>query len=383
MNMRISFFLLVLCSYTLVQGQTGAPGALQSQVIKITSNKTDSLNASTIFEKMEFIRLSNDQLIGRISKALIMGNYIYVLDLTQSAILCFDKAGRFINLFSKVGRGPDEYLELNDFDIDPNRGVVFALTNKNRLVELDSKLNLIKTHQGTGGLNSTNILSLDFQTMLYFTPFGVYKEYKKEWESSELVFHDLKNGTIRQDFFNSRTIKIGINPGPSLFRSDSLLKTSFLKYDIYSIYKKGITSVITVDHGSRSFDAKTFDNMKHLGHLEEFLDPDNPMVKGKVTFIKNAYFVNKILFFESVIEGRAHNTFYSFKDKSSYLSMYMRNDLVDEIPFGRVKGASKNCLITVVESSTLVKDLRKQGKTSRYGIDEADNPIICLFYIKR
>ena len=205
MKVSVTFLVVVFLVSPIVHSQTGAPGALQGQVIKITSNKTDSLNASTIFEKMEFIRLSNDQLIGRISKVLIMGNYIYVLDVKQNAILCFDKTGRFISIFSRVGRGPDEYLELNDFDIDPNRGVVFALTNKNRLVELDSKLNIIKTHQGTGGLNSTNILSLDFQTMLYFTPFGVYKEYKKEWESSELVFQDLKNGTIRQDFFNSRT----------------------------------------------------------------------------------------------------------------------------------------------------------------------------------
>ena len=161
------------------------------------------------------------------------------------------------------------------------------------------------------------------------------------------------------------------------------MKTSFLKYSIYSLNQDGITSVLEPDFGSRSVDKKTFDNLQHLGHLEVFLDPESPTVTGKVTSIKSAYFVNKILFFESVIEGRAHNTFYSFKDKSSYLSMYMRNDLADEIPFGRVIGASKNCLITVVESSTLIKDLRKQGKTSRYGIDEADNPIICLFYVKK
>ena len=380
--MSVTFIVVVFLVSPIVLCQTGAPGALQSQVIKITSNKTDSLNTSTIFEKMEFIRLSNDQLIGRISKVLIMGNYIYVLDMKQNAILCFDKTGRFVSIFSRVGRGPDEYYELTDFDIDPERNVILALTNGNRLVELDSKLNLIQKPPITVKFTSTNILSLNSHTVLYFVPMGIYRAERKEWESSELVFQDLKNGTIRQDFFNSRTIKIGINPGLSLCRSDSLVKTSFLKYSIYSLNQDGITSVLEPDFGSRSVDKKTFDNLQHLGHLEVFLDPESPTVTGKVTSIKSAYFVNKILFFESLIEGRAHNTFYSFKDKSSYLSLYMRNDLVDEIPFGRVKGAAKNCLITVVESSTLVKDLRKQGKTSRYGIDEADNPIICLFYVK-
>jgi hypothetical protein len=383
MSIRIAFLIVVFLASPLVQGQTDVPETIRSQVIKISSNRVDSLNASIIFEKMEFVRLSNDQLVGKISKVNVLGNQIYILDKTQNAILCFDLTGRFINKFAKVGRGPDEYWEMTDFDIDPDRGVILALTNSNRLVELDSKLNPTDKQPITANFNTTNILSLNSETLLYFAPMGIYKEDKKEWESSELVFQDLKNKRTRQAFFNSRTIKIGLDPGQVLYRSDSLVKTSFLKYSIYLLNQEGITSVLEPDFGNRSVDKKTFDNLQHLGHLEKFLDPSSPTFAGKVTSIKSAYFVNNILFFESVIEGRSHYTFYSFKDQRSYLSLSMRNDLIGEIPFGRVRGANNNCIITYVEPSSLIKDLRKQGKTSRYGISEMDNPIICLFYVKK
>lgn len=58
-------------------------------------------------------------LIGEVNQIEIFNNYIYIHDKsTQNCIFIYDMNGQSVNVINKQGRGPEEYLRINSFDID-------------------------------------------------------------------------------------------------------------------------------------------------------------------------------------------------------------------------------------------------------------------------
>jgi|WetSurMetagenome_2_1015567.scaffolds.fasta_scaffold12033_4 hypothetical protein len=56
--------------------------------------------------------------------------YVYLLD----RILCFDKTGNYLYKLNKVGRGPEEYTFIYDWDISPENNLLMLLSNKKILI---------------------------------------------------------------------------------------------------------------------------------------------------------------------------------------------------------------------------------------------------------
>jgi hypothetical protein len=87
---------------------------------------------SEIFESVRTIILetSPNALLSRIDKAVRVGERIYILNSlgTSTGIVAeFDMEGRFVRRFGSVGRGPGEYLQVLDFDIDREAGRLLLL----------------------------------------------------------------------------------------------------------------------------------------------------------------------------------------------------------------------------------------------------------------
>jgi len=53
---------------------------------------------------------------------VVYKDLIFFLDRTQHKIIWFDKQGHYINSLDKIGKGPDEYLDICGFDINKNNG---------------------------------------------------------------------------------------------------------------------------------------------------------------------------------------------------------------------------------------------------------------------
>jgi hypothetical protein len=61
--------------------------------------------------------------MGRVNQIQIKQKYIYAKDATQRQIFVFDKAGKFVTKLAKKGngQGPNEYLVVNNINIDTDR----------------------------------------------------------------------------------------------------------------------------------------------------------------------------------------------------------------------------------------------------------------------
>ncbi|MDX9697590.1 MAG: 6-bladed beta-propeller [Bacteroidales bacterium] len=95
--------------------------------LKIKGNIDNILQFDSIFSDIRIIQLetNNECLISNIVKVLFYEDKIYLQDKFQK-LLMFNANGRFLSSIGKKGRGPGEFLELRDFDID-NDGNIYIL----------------------------------------------------------------------------------------------------------------------------------------------------------------------------------------------------------------------------------------------------------------
>ena len=104
-------------------------------------------NLSDIALYVDYIPLqtSENNLIPRISDIKTCDSLIYIL-LSFKEILCFDKTGKYLHKLSKLGRGPDEYLGIDDFDIVSDDSLIVLTKDKILIYSLSSnEYFLVKT----------------------------------------------------------------------------------------------------------------------------------------------------------------------------------------------------------------------------------------------
>jgi hypothetical protein len=90
----------------------------------IKGSLTDSLQYDSIFSEIKAIPLETNEncLINQIDKVLFYEDKMLILDQFQKLYI-FDIKGKFLYEIAKQGRGPGEYLELRNFDIDKDGNI--------------------------------------------------------------------------------------------------------------------------------------------------------------------------------------------------------------------------------------------------------------------
>lgn len=115
----------------------------------LTIHKSNKLND----DKYNIIILSNlvdECLFSRNSKTIIKNGIIYILDRSKNKKLVkFDTNGNAISSIGKFGQGPEEYMNITDFDVSDNGDVYL----------LDAMQNIVLTFNKDGKFISRNSIS--------------------------------------------------------------------------------------------------------------------------------------------------------------------------------------------------------------------------------
>ncbi len=79
-----------------------------------------TLPMESVFESVEAIFLDSKDapLIGKVGKFIMKNDLLYIQDKLNHTILTFDMKGNFIRILDKKGKGPGEYLIINDFELN-------------------------------------------------------------------------------------------------------------------------------------------------------------------------------------------------------------------------------------------------------------------------
>ncbi len=94
----------------------------------LTPTGPELKNLSDIATDIQYIPLETHPkaLMKFVSGLKVTDDKFYIRNVSE--LLCFDKSGKFLYKLNKQGRGPEEYLYLSDYDINPEKKEVVVLS---------------------------------------------------------------------------------------------------------------------------------------------------------------------------------------------------------------------------------------------------------------
>lgn len=102
----------------------------KAQVLNIDKN-TDQTTLDQIYNEFECISLETNEecIFGSINQLILFDNKFFILDMTRmKKIFVYEQDGSFSHTIGKVGNGPGEYTNIEDFTIDEKNKHVVILT---------------------------------------------------------------------------------------------------------------------------------------------------------------------------------------------------------------------------------------------------------------
>ncbi len=123
----------------------------EGKVFDVSFNKEVNsviVELSSIADSISYVQLelTEDNLIGEISDVEFVNNTFYILDQLQQVVFIFDRDGKYINKIAKRGQGPEEYVMLSAFDINPFDGSIHILDSyRKRMIVYSKQGAMLKT----------------------------------------------------------------------------------------------------------------------------------------------------------------------------------------------------------------------------------------------
>ena len=101
----------------------------------LMAEAVDTLYYSAFVDSVRYIELetTEDCLIGSINDIIRTPSHLFILDRKQQTIWIFDAKGHYLNKIAKQGEGPEEYVNLCQFEYADNRIVALDLWTRSLL----------------------------------------------------------------------------------------------------------------------------------------------------------------------------------------------------------------------------------------------------------
>jgi len=137
----------------------------------IDLTKRDNISITDFIDHIDVVQLeTNDQcLLSNIRQSIIYEDNFYILDSKQS-LFCFSKTGEFKYKISSVGRGPEEYIYINHFNIDPFNNRLMLVTTSGSILYYNLDGNFIKKETLPSECRAYNeVYAINKDTLLFIS----------------------------------------------------------------------------------------------------------------------------------------------------------------------------------------------------------------------
>jgi hypothetical protein len=177
------------------------------QNIEVDIDDIQKVSFFDIFSKATIIPLeTNDSsLIRNITKIIPFNNKFYILDYIKAEILFFDESGRYLSKIRDKGDGPNQYVNISDFDIDRSRNILICLSPvNNTMYEYDLSGNFLRKYKLPDIKGAYNRLKYLNQDILAFWTFDYNNRVK--------FYSKNKNSIIKETFAEVENIANNFTP---------------------------------------------------------------------------------------------------------------------------------------------------------------------------
>ncbi len=330
------------------------------------------LPMESIFESVEAIFLDSKDapLIGKVGKVILQNDLLYIQDRLNHTILTFDRKGNFIRILDKKGKGPGEYLQINDFELNEFDNTIDVMVQTGVVYQY--------THDGQ--FVNRYILPAEIKAVHHFVNLteDIVVFYNCLTEYRLFYYSRSKNTIIRKEF------KQSVSPATRSGSPFTKINGKICFYEgfsnqRYSIDTKGIYDDYKIDLGEYNLyykDVTTYGYEKLMNDLESrSLQKANPFA----TTENDEYSVTNIR-----ISDTKFNLLINRKNGSQTGLKAFTNGCLFPSDADKLQG---NELIKVIPAYLLSKYItpNKKGGLQMPAVDhisEVDNPVILKYKLK-
>lgn len=385
---KILNFLVIIIFVGCNTNKIGNP-LTSSSCIKIDiPEKIDNvLQFDSIFLKMNVIPLETTQkcLIGQVSKVLFYKERMFILD-NLNKLFAFDTSGKFLYTVGKEGRGPGEYLELRDFDIDEFGNIFILSYGKILKYSLDAKF--LKTFSFNFEDSKVHCNPLEFAVKNdgNFYVWGGSVGIKDNSDGKLYAMYEITdNGKIIKKYFPLKypTTQSFEKHRFSRYKNVFRIEPNYGVNIIYSLSDEGLLPIYDIDFGEKnnkfpipagfksSADFKLKVDQLYCHSIEAFIETDD------------------WIYFRFLHKMKRYNVYYSKNLKRSFVSRF-KSDSRLTVPL-LITSNLENNLISFCDPQLLInffnEDTKKGGSlnpiNANFNIKPTDNPILLVCLLRK
>lgn len=351
-------------------------------------NKTSKLEGINIIDTCWYVPLetNNESVLGTVDKLVIDNGLYFIYDRNTEDLFVFNSEGKFVNKIGKKGKGPGEFLRINDFACDKSKKQIIIhddrtakllyynyqgefIKEKNtsfRFSNIHVSDNTIYFYLGQNSNKHIPILENYFLAAFKKDScLGTYLPYKKNF----------KNYCLEDQFSGS---------GKHLSISSPLIDNN-----IYTINNGELTKEYFLDFGQKSFNENLIESLEKQ---ESLLGASRNL--NADLYLGNHYETQNTLYFSFYSNAKLMHAYYDKAKKKTLVwerfipndpysisIMYPQNVIFDEnifIGWHEASMFSKHKEHVNKDGVKKSKEVERLCKT----LKKTDNPVLCFFKIK-
>ncbi|NLV62742.1 MAG: 6-bladed beta-propeller [Clostridiaceae bacterium] len=356
------------------------------ETISITpSNK--QLPMSQFIGQIEYIKLTTpkEMALGNIEKVIVHDDLFFVRHGSSNpSVSVFNSEGEFQYNIGKQGRGPGEYVALNDFNIDRTQKTVIIMDlmlQKMHFYNLDGayvRSDALPIH----ALKFSSLKNGDY----IFWVGNLYNEVMNKNETTlwnlYVVNPDLsikeKHLEVTKEFMSVMNGSLPSSLSPC---EDGVNIYAPLSNYIYHYNDRGeFSTKYYLDFGSL--------NCNFLSELHQYKGIKSSFAfnlrKTGATYYPNQLFeFKKYLYFTFISNDDMYSVYYDKENKSSHVTLGYPVDDINGAIFGRAVASTRNSLITVIEPVRLMDDNNNvPEKLQHLNLTPNSNPVLAKYTMR-
>lgn len=319
--------------------------------INISGNIDDLIQADSIFENITVIPLETKEecLITDIGKVLFFKDKMFLQNKFER-LLVFSLDGKFHYEVGKHGRGPGEFNELRDFDIDKEGNIyildylkIFIYKNNG---DFKKCIDLRYVSEACYPIQFSILGEEEF--MLWGGSFGVINNL----EGKMFAMCEVKQGKIINRYF---PVKYHIEGGYRRFSSYYdiiILDPIYGNNTVFSIDKGSVTVRYIIDFGDKTFKAPIPEGFVSLSDFKTRIDYKYYHSITRFTETRNW------IYFHFLYNHQVYNAFFSKSKNKSYLSKQWPLIPGRILPW-KITGNFDDKLVAFIEPQYIIDQIKK------------------------
>ena len=354
-------------------------------VLSVDVTRMNPPSLFDIFKKIEIIPLETTEhslIGGSASKIIFYNNHYYILDAPNpsKSFYCFDEQGKFVRKIGNEGRGPEEYIFVQNF----------VINESNHTAELLSPFGTIYTYELSGkfvGKKRLPDLVPNYQHIKLLNDSIRILLSATDNNQDQLYVYSTQSNTIVNSYYQENPAIFQWSCGKFYQYNNAIYFCKPLVSKVFKIDQHGYEVAYAWDFGALNPENIKFDTDITNERLSEMFR--NSQIKGFLFYQSqndNYYFTSFInqepsvsaykQKYTSVLYEKRNNkkfVFEKFKEGLMFLPIFWCNDYVLATSTAFSNNTSKR-----VDPSVLDEENRRKLNA----IKEDDNPFIIKYYFK-